>query len=194
MKLTPVVVFEGEVYYIPSFLTDCESANYFLSLKNETSWQQDTITLFGKTHLQPRLTALFADGKKRYSYSGITMFPHPFTNTLKTLKTRVEKATHTSYNACLLNLYRNGKDSNGWHADDEKELGENPVIASVSLGAGRWFHLQHKKNKALKHKIFLENGSLLLMKGATQHHWKHQLPKTTRQIGERINLTFRTIL
>jgi alkylated DNA repair dioxygenase AlkB len=90
-------------------------------------------------------------------------------------------------------LYRNGSDSNGWHADNEKELGKNPVIASVTLGQERYFHLKHKNDPRLKHKILLEHGSLLLMQGETQHHWLHQIPKTTRPIGQRINLTFRVI-
>jgi alkylated DNA repair dioxygenase AlkB len=106
---------------------------------------------------------------------------------------KIEKATKTTFTSCLLNLYRNGQDSNGWHADDEKVLGENPVIASLSLGAERTFHLKHKKIKALKHKLILHNGSLLLMKGTTQHNWFHQIPKTKKMIEKRINLTFRLI-
>ena len=93
----------------------------------------------------------------------------------------------------MLNLYRNGKDSNGWHSDDEKALGNNPIIASISLGEERFFHFRHKKNKDLKQKILLGHGSLLVMKGSTQHHWQHQIPKTAKEIGERINLTFRII-
>jgi len=97
------------------------------------------------------------------------------------------------FTSCLLNLYRDGKDSNGWHADDEKALGKNPIIASISLGQERFFHLKHKSVKELKHKLILEHGSLLLMKGKTQHRWYHQIPKTTKPINERINITFRVI-
>ena len=92
-----------------------------------------------------------------------------------------------------MNLYRNGKDSNGWHADDEKELGQDPIIASISLGQERPFHLRYKRNTKVKHKIVLGHGSLLLMKGSTQHHWQHQIPKTAKSIAERINLTFRVL-
>ena len=117
----------------------------------------------------------------------------PFNPTLNAIKSKIEKATQLTFSSCLLNLYRDGQDSNGWHSDDEKELGENPVIASVSLGAERLFHLKHKKVKTLKHKLILNNGSLLVMKGETQLHWLHQIPKTKKIIDKRINLTFRLI-
>jgi alkylated DNA repair dioxygenase AlkB len=121
------------------------------------------------------------------------MNPHPFSTKLSLLKKAVEKKASVNFTTCLLNLYRDGKDSNGWHADDEKELGKNPVIASLSLGQPRFFHLRHKNDKSIKQKILLEHGSLLLMKGETQHFWQHQIPKTSRQIKERINLTFRVV-
>jgi alkylated DNA repair dioxygenase AlkB len=121
------------------------------------------------------------------------MKPLPFSETLSDIRKRISRLTNVEFTSCLLNLYRDGRDSNGWHSDDEKELGNNPVIASVSLGQERYFHLRHKKLKDLKHKILLEHGSLLLMSGQTQHYWQHQIPKTTRPIGERINLTFRVI-
>ena len=114
-------------------------------------------------------------------------FPRKNGNTLSFLRDRLSTTV-------LLNCYRDGKDSNGWHADNEKELGKNPVIASISLGQERFFHLKHRSIKSQRHKILLEHGSLLLMKGETQHHWLHQIPKTTQKIGERINLTFRIIL
>ncbi|MGG7036933.1 MAG: alpha-ketoglutarate-dependent dioxygenase AlkB family protein [Flavobacterium sp.] len=109
------------------------------------------------------------------------------------IKNEIEELTGEHFTTVLLNLYRDGKDSNGWHADDEKELGRNPVIASVSFGAERSFHLQHNLLKDQKLKITLEHGSLLLMKGSTQHFWKHQVPKTSKRVGARINLTFRII-
>ena len=121
------------------------------------------------------------------------MQPHEFTDELLEIKEKIENKTSVVFTTCLLNLYRDGKDSNGWHADDEKELGQNPVIASITLGQERFFHLKHKKKKDLKQKLLLKHGSLLLMEGETQHHWLHQIPKTTRSIGERINLTFRVI-
>ena len=184
----------ADITYYPDFIKQIEADVYFNKLRDTIPWQQDFIKLYGKTHAQPRLTALFAVNKKTYTYSNITMTPHPFSKDLIALKTQIETLAKIQFTTCLLNLYRNGKDSNGWHADDEKELGKNPVIASLSLGQERMFHLRNKSNKDLKQKIVLQHGSLLLMKGETQHFWQHQIPKTTRLIKERINLTFRVIL
>ena len=171
-----------------------EEANaLFDELYQHTPWIEEDIRVYGKVYKQPRLTAFFANNQKTYGYSNISMTPQPFTPLLNAIKTKVEEATQTQFSSCLLNLYRDGQDSNGWHADDEKELGLNPVIASVSLGAERAFHLKHKKIKTLKHKLNLQNGSLLLMKNETQHHWLHQIPKTKKPLGKRINLTFRLL-
>lgn len=183
----------ASVDYFPQLFVS-ETANLlFEKLQNEIPWQQDEITVFGKTHPQPRLTSLFGNEGKPYSYSNIVMQPHPWNVLLTFIKEEVETATNQKFTTVLLNLYRDGKDSNGWHADNEKELGRNPVIASVSFGAERFFHLQHNSIKEAKQKILLQHGSLLLMKGETQHFWKHQIPKTAKPIGMRINLTFRTI-
>ncbi|WP_431128767.1 alpha-ketoglutarate-dependent dioxygenase AlkB family protein [Flagellimonas flava] len=183
----------ADIIYHPSFLSP-ERANHFFRILGETiPWQQDQITVFGKTHPQPRLTALYADNDKTYSYSGITMNPHSFTPELQQIKNEVEQLAQITFTTCLLNFYRDGKDSNGWHSDDEKELGTNPIIASVSLGAERFFHLRNKTDKGIKSKILLQHGSLLIMKGTTQHFWQHQIPKTSKKIGGRINLTFRVI-
>ena len=184
---------DSEIYYWPNFFQEKEANTFFSVLRNTIPWQQDHITVFGKTHPQPRLTALFGNNGKSYSYSNITMKPHPFTPELLQVKDAIEKVANVTFTTCLLNLYRDGQDSNGWHSDDEKELGQNPVIASLSLGAPRFFHFRHKSDKLLKHKIMLEHGSLLLMQGPTQHFWQHQIPKTAKQVGERINLTFRII-
>ena len=184
---------DSDIVYYPNFFSEEEADYFFNSLKESVPWQQDEITLFGKTHPQPRLTALYGNNGKSYSYSNITMHPLEFTDELQDVKSAVENTAKVKFTSCLLNLYRSGKDSNGWHSDDEKELGQNPVIASVSLGAGRFFHLRHKIRKDQKHKILLEHGSLLLMQGVTQHFWQHQIPKTAKNIGERINLTFRII-
>ena len=159
----------------------------------EIEWRQDNITVFGKTYAQPRLTAFFADNDKPYGYSNIKMRSKPFGGHLLLIKQILENELKIKFTSCLANLYRNGQDSNGWHADNEKELGLNPIIASVSLGEERIFHLKHKTDKTLKTKIKLEHGSLLLMKGATQRNWLHQIPKTKKPIGKRINLTFRII-
>lgn len=183
---------DSDISYFPHFFSSEKASDYFKVLKSETEWQQDTITLYGKTYPQPRLTALYGDNEKHYTYSGITMFPKPFSSTLLEIKSKVEVVSETKYNVVLLNLYRHGNDSIGWHSDDEKELGKNPNIASVSFGAERMFHLKHNKEK-ISFKIKLENGSLLLMKGATQHFWKHQIPKSKKINQLRINLTFRRI-
>ena len=121
------------------------------------------------------------------------MQPHYWTLTLQKIKSLVESVSKTNFTTVLLNYYRDGSDSNGWHADNEKELGVNPVIASLSLGAERNFQLKHNFDASQKKSLILENGSLLLMKGTTQHYWKHQVPKTAKPIGPRINLTFRVI-
>lgn len=184
---------DAEVIYFPTFLNANESSDLFQQLMTETPWQHDAITLFGKTHPQPRLTAFYGAEDLSYSYSNIKMNANLWTFTLLKLKSEIEKKAATSFNSVLLNLYRNGKDSNGWHADNEKELGINPIIASVTLGSERFFHLKHINNPEHKCKIKLENGSLLLMKGSTQHYYKHQIPKTMQEVEPRINLTFRTI-
>ncbi len=183
----------AELIYVPNFYSKNLADQYFEHLLENIPWQQDTITIFGKTHPQPRLTALFADNDLPYRYSNITMKPHKFTSELLKIKTDVMQHSNQKFTSVLLNLYRNGNDSNGWHADNEKELGIDPVIASVSFGAPRPFHFKHRILKQEKHKLLLEHGSLLLMKGEMQQHWLHHIPKTKRQIGQRINLTFRTI-
>jgi alkylated DNA repair dioxygenase AlkB len=121
------------------------------------------------------------------------MQPHPWSPLLQKIKSYVENVSNTNFTTVLLNQYRDGKDSNGWHADDEKELGTNPIIASLSFGAERTFQLKHNSDKTLKKNIVLEHGSLLIMRGTTQHFWKHQIPKTSKEVGSRINLTFRVI-
>ncbi len=185
---------ESDITYYPNFLSSENAAQLMNILRTTIAWQQDNITVFGKTYPQPRLTALYGNNMQPYSYSNITMYPRPFTKELKEVKTNIESLiSPTVFTSCLLNLYRDGKDSNGWHADDEASLGKNPVIASVSLGQERFFHFKHKNDKTLKHKMLLRHGSLLIMKGSTQHNWFHQIPKTSRIIEERINLTFRVI-
>ena len=184
---------DAEIDYIPAFYNFYESRKLFDAIYNHTNWVEEDIRVYGKVYKQPRLTAFYANNNKAYGYSNISMSPQPFNPTLNAIKSKIEKATQLTFSSCLLNLYRDGQDSNGWHSDDEKELGENPVIASVSLGAERLFHLKHKKVKTLKHKLILNNGSLLVMKGETQHHWLHQIPKTKKIIDKRINLTFRLI-
>ncbi|APY07657.1 alpha-ketoglutarate-dependent dioxygenase AlkB [Winogradskyella sp. J14-2] len=184
----------AELIYVPEFFNSQESDNYYRIIKDETNWQHDDITVFGKTYKQPRLTALFGETNQTYSYSNITMHPEAFTKDLLNIKSKVEKFSDETFNTLLINLYRDGSDSNGWHADNEKELGKNPIIASVSFGEERPFHFKHRTIKDERHKIILEHGSLLLMKGEMQHYWLHQIAKTKRHIQPRINLTFRRLV
>jgi alkylated DNA repair dioxygenase AlkB len=184
----------AELIYVPNFFNYPESDNYFKIIKDQTNWQQDYITVFGKTYKQPRLTALYGDTNQTYSYSNITMHPEAFTSNLLDIKSKVEKFSDEKFNTLLINLYRDGNDSNGWHADNEKELGKNPVIASVSFGEERPFHFKHRRLKNERHKLNLEHGSLLLMKGEMQHYWLHQIAKTKKKVEPRINLTFRKLV
>lgn len=184
---------DAEIIYYPNFFEKKEADAIFVQLTKDIPWQQDEIRVYGKIHPQPRLTALFGNEGKPYSYSNIKMQPYPWTLLLQKIKSYVESVTGTSFTTVLLNQYRDGKDSNGWHADNEKELGTNPIIASVSFGAERVFQLKHNLITGLKQNIILQHGSLLLMKGTTQHFWKHQIPKTSKHIESRINLTFRDI-
>ena len=184
---------DAEVIYYPLFFGKEEADAIYAELVSTIPWQQDEITVYGKKHLQPRLTALYGNEGKSYSYSNIKMQPHPWNSLLQKIKSKVETVSNANFTAVLLNYYRDGKDSNGWHADNEKELGINPVIASVSFGGERNFQLKHNSDKSQKKSIVLEHGSLLVMKGTTQHFWKHQIPKTAKPVEPRINLTFRLI-
>ena len=185
---------DAEVWYYPHFFSTEASKTYYQELLHHIPWKADKVRMFGKWIDQPRLTALHAINSNPYTYSGLTLYPEPFTPALQQIHSKLKEVTKESFTSCLLNLYRDGNDSNGWHADDEKELGKNPSIASISFGQERIFHFRHKKDRSLKKKIVLEDGSLLLMKGSTQHHWQHQLPKSKKPMQPRINLTFRNIL
>ncbi|PFG58548.1 alkylated DNA repair dioxygenase AlkB [Vibrio sp. ES.051] len=180
----------GKLYYDPNFLSHLEANQYFEQLRETLPWQQERITMFGRSVLQPRLQAWHGDAT--YTYSGLTMQPHPWTPELYQLKARCESIADAHFNSVLANLYRNGQDSMGWHQDNEPELGRNPVIASLNLGDTRRFLLRdlHCKTEI---EFELSHGSLLIMAGELQHHWKHSVPKTAKQKNERINLTFRQI-
>ncbi len=185
---------DSEIIYFRHFLGKDSADFYFNALMQNLDWQQHNIKIFGKTLPQPRLTALYAESEVPYTYSGLTLFPKKFTFDLLELKKEFQKYSPIHFTHCLANLYRDGSDSMGLHSDDEKELGKNPVIASLSLGATRKFKLKHRFKKDQKLEIDLEPGSLLLLKGTTQHFWKHELPKTKKEPGPRINLTFRKII
>lgn len=184
---------DAEVYLANNFFSPAESDTLLTDLTANIAWEQKAINIMGKQVMQPRLIAWYGDAGKSYRYSGLTVHPLPWTATMLDMKARVEAAANVTFNSVLLNLYRDGQDSVGWHSDDEPELGTNPVIASVSLGAVRTFQFKHKQNTDLKQSVELTHGSLLLMRGTTQHFWKHQIPKTKKPLGARINLTFRVI-
>ena len=171
------------------------AANFLKDLTEEIPWVQNKIKFYGKESLVPRLESWHGDEGMSYTYSGIKMDAKPWTKNLLMIKESIEPIAKTTFNSVLINYYRDGKDRVAWHSDDEKELGKNPVIASVSLGAERKFKLRHKnyKENQLQYEVFLQNGSLLMMSGSTQHHWLHEIPRTAKPIGPRINLTFRVI-
>jgi alkylated DNA repair dioxygenase AlkB len=184
---------DGEAYYIAEIFNEDASAVFFKALLEEIPWQQDEVKVFGKTYITSRKTAWYADGDLSYTYSGVKKQALSWTPALLTIKAQVEKVCGIKFNACLLNLYHHGEEGMGWHSDDEPELGKMPEIASVSLGAERRFDFKHK-SRDLKVSVMLENGSLLWMRGLSQAHWKHALPKTKKVKSRRINMTFRRIL
>lgn len=186
-----ILPFQGDVHYESAFFPKKESDDYLQKLGKELPWKQEPIVLFGKKIMQPRLTNWV--GEKPYTYSGITMQPHPFGETLMAIKNKLEAFTHCQFNTALLNLYRNGTDSMGWHRDNEKELGPAPIIASVSFGAVREFQFRHYQTKDHLTKLPLEHGSLLIMRGLTNTYWEHRIPKTNKPLQPRINITFRII-
>lgn len=175
------------------FLAPEEAASLFDALLAGVRWRQDTITLWGKVHDVPRLQQWFADDGMVYTWSGIRMEPAPWIAPLERLRERLHEALGLRFNTALANLYRDGNDTVGWHADDEPELGEAPVIASVSLGAARDFVLRHRTRPELVQSISLTHGSLLVMEGDTQQHWRHSVPRRKRVQAPRINLTFRHV-
>ena len=186
---------DAEICYFPDFFSQTKASNLLETLIRKIEWRQNTIKMYGKENPVPRLEAWYGDPGKSYAYSGIHMEPNPWTDELREIKQSIEVESGISFNSVLINYYRDGQDRVAWHSDDEKELGKNPVIGSVSFGAERTFKLRHKQYKEnnLKQSIVLKNGSFLLMKGATQHHWMHEIPRTAKPIGPRINLTFRVI-
>jgi len=184
---------DGLLDYRPDFFSLDESVTFFGSLKNTIDWKQETLQIYGKKIKTPRLTAWYGDKNVAYKYSGVTFYALPWTPDLSEIKAKIELLAGEVFNSVLLNLYRDGKDSMSWHSDDEPELGKNPVIASVNFGEVRRFDFRNKKNPSQKHIINLGNGSLLIMKGDIQHNWQHQVAKTAKIKGARINLTFRKI-
>ncbi|MGF1694424.1 alpha-ketoglutarate-dependent dioxygenase AlkB [Vibrio lamellibrachiae] len=186
----------GLLYWDPNFIDNDQAEALFGALRDQVRWRSDEITLFGKTMPIPRLQAWYGDAS--YRYSNLTMEPDPWLPILLDLKSQCENVTNgeqvanARFNSVLANLYRDGSDSNGWHSDNEPELGSQPVIASISLGETRTFHLKHKQTKQ-KYTFDLNSGSLLIMAGEMQKYWLHTVPKTKKPKTERINLTYRLI-
>jgi len=183
---------DAEVDYRPNFVPTDIASRWFEQLVAKVDWRQETITLFGQRHNVPRLSCWMADAGMAYSYSNMTMQPTAWSELALSIKSFIESNAKLQFNSVLINYYRDGQDSNGWHADNEPELGINPVIASLSLGGVRDFQLRNNANKKHKYSIALEHGSLLLMQGKTQSCWQHHVPKRANA-EPRINLTFRTI-
>lgn len=168
-------------------IEDFENINF-----TNIAWQQEYINIYGRKPI-PRLTAWFGDEGKVYSYSGIKQVPNAWNKGLLYIKEQVEKVAGVQFNSVLMNWYRNGEDYLNWHADDEKELGLNPVIASVNFGETRDFQIRNNNDHSLKLNIPLSHGSLLIMSGELQHFWQHAVPKRKRVNKSRFNLTFRII-
>lgn len=184
---------DGEVHDHGRLYAEDEATALLTQLCEAVPFRPDELVIAGKRVVTSRLVAWYGDDGAKYGYSGATKVALPFTPTLRTVKERVERAAGCTFNACLLNLYPTGQEGMSWHSDDEPALGRSPIIASLSLGAARRFDFRHKRDRE-KVSVTLEHGQLLVMRGVTQHHWQHALPKTAKVHSVRVNLTFRTIL
>ncbi|MCX8081048.1 MAG: alpha-ketoglutarate-dependent dioxygenase AlkB [Bacteroidia bacterium] len=186
---------DGELYYYPNYINEELGKTIWEYFQDYVEWRKDTIRIFGKTYPLPRLQDFFGDEEKLcYTYSSIPLFAKPWPESLLRCKNKIEHDFNIQFNCALVNYYRDGHDSNGRHSDDEPELGKNPILASVSLGAERKFRYFHKTENALKYHIMLRHGDLLIMKGAMQHHWFHEIPKEKKVKYPRLNITFRRIV
>ena len=183
----------GRVDYWPCADSGLGLSKVKIALEHELDWRQLPVRMFGRSIPQPRLTAFYGDPGVTYRYSGLTLQAQPWTRILKRLRTAAELLACQQFNSVLCNLYRDGRDHMGWHADDERELGSNPVIASMSFGAERRFLLKPRSGEGDRVEFLLKSGSLLVMRGDLQQYWLHQLPRALRIRQQRINLTFRQI-
>jgi alkylated DNA repair dioxygenase AlkB len=183
---------DADVSLDPAWIAPAQAAALFTQLRQDVHWENHPVRLFGREHPAPRLSCWIGDADARYRYSGLVREPAPWLPELTALRSRLHDALGIDFNSVLANLYRDGRDAMGWHADDEPELGDAPVIASISLGATRRFVLKHRDG-APKLALDLPSGSLLLMRGATQARYRHALARTARPVGARMNLTFRRI-
>jgi len=190
--MTSIPIPQGELLLTPDFIPADKASQLFQTLQTALNWHQAEIRMFGRMVSIPRLQCFQGEPGIRYRYSGLTLQTEPWHPLIQQLKLRVESIANQSFNSVLINYYRDGKDSMGWHSDDEPELGKNPVIASISLGQPRRFLLRHRSDKTIpQQELLLNSGSLLIMAGQLQHNWHHSVPKTSRPLEGRINLTFR---
>lgn len=187
-----ILPYDGEAHYYGAILSSDEADLVFEQLLEETPWKRDEVVIFGKKLVTQRCVAWYGDRAFHYQYAGVTKEAQSWTPGLLALKTKVEEHAQVSYNSCLLNLYHSGQEGMSWHRDNEAELLRRGAIASLSLGAERKFSFKHRRSKE-RIDQFLEKGSLLVMRGETQEHWLHSMPKTKKVDSARINLTFRTI-
>jgi len=185
--------YDGSAVFTPDFLNSTSDMQMFSDIETTTPWESVELTVFGRKVNEPRLSAWMNSDGRPYVYSGTSRIAHQFTPVLENSRVLVEQHTGHHFNSALVNLYRNGDDALGWHADDEPENGREPVIASVSFGAVRRFDLRHRETKETV-KVDLTSGSLLLMSGATQHKWVHQVPRQRKVRAPRINVTFRRLV
>jgi alkylated DNA repair dioxygenase AlkB len=186
---------DADVFYLDKLALAAPDTEILQRLMVDIPWRSEAVRMGGRRVLQPRLTAWFGDAGASYAYSGLQLAPLPWTPLLRDIKNRIEKAAGSPFNSVLLNYYRDQSDSIGFHSDNEPELGERPVIASLSLGEERLFVLKHKRSKTVKPvHLRLVSGSLLLMQGDTQRCWRHGILKESRACGPRVNLTFRRIV
>ncbi|MDJ0655030.1 MAG: alpha-ketoglutarate-dependent dioxygenase AlkB [Xanthomonadales bacterium] len=183
----------AELHWWPAAVAPDLADRWMEALQSDIGWQEERLTLFGRQVLAPRLIAWHGDPDSRYRYSGVVHHPRPWTPLLSEIRDAVQQLASESFNSVLLNFYRHGQDSMGWHADDEPELGPEPVIASLSLGQARRMRFRRRRDHSDTHELVLSHGSLLVMSGQTQANWHHAIPKTRRAPGPRINLTFRHI-
>lgn len=193
MPLQPVPLEDADLWFDPRWLDAGEADALFMALRGGIDWETHRIRLFGREHAAPRLSCWIGDPAAVYRYSGTRFQPRPWPTLLGPVRERLSEVPGGRFNSVLANLYRDGRDAMGWHSDDEPELGPEPVIASLSLGATRRFVLKSRRPPVRRLALELPHGSLLVMAGATQRHFRHALPRTARPVGERINLTFRCV-
>lgn len=194
MALMPIPLAQADLAFDPDWLPQLQADALFRTLLEDIPWEVHRIRLFGREVDSPRLSCWIGDPGARYAYSGTLFQPRPWPASLLPVRERLARACGVHFDSVLANRYRDGRDCMGWHSDSEAGLGPRPAIASLSLGAVRRFALKHRGDPARKLALDLPHGSLLLMRGGTQQHYRHALPRTTRVVGERINLTFRRIV